>query len=198
MLDVPGEIVQSPQWITSFWSMCQMIYSFYQNSSNEMFLISLVAFQLWSSLSKNCGDIWWLSRVLTTEEGINEMFRLTILHTQLFTLVSLCLVPKLITFYNSSNNLLIFVECFHRFDSDVHMTTGGWTGGRWGSRQHQTLYMQHLQYSNIQTDRFNQGVAGFVFGGEMNPHYSQYITIKWIFKESVSSSQAAGREYIKC
>lgn len=74
------------------------------------------------------------------------------------------------------------------FENDVHITGG--------SGQHQPLCMQHLQY--IQTGCFNRwgGVAGFVFGREMNAHYSQYITIKWIFKESLSSSRAAGREHI--
>lgn len=69
--------------------------------------------------------------------------------------------------------LFFFVEYVPLLESDVHITMDG-------SRQHQPVYMQHLQY--IQTGCFSRGGgAGCAFGREINPRYSQYMTIKGIF-----------------
>lgn len=165
-------------------------------------------------LSKDCGDIWWWSVVLLTQEAMKEMLMLNntlaeaaitfflpkqqktkcgqVLHVQLFILVSLGLFP----FYNSNRIIHKFVAHFCWTFSSIWKRCAHDNGRGVGIQAASTIV--HATFTIHSNKLLQSGVAGCVFGGEMNPHYSQYITIKWIFKESVTSSQAAGREYIKC
>lgn len=185
--------------MTSFWGLC-VKWFIPVIKTLQMFLIPhhsglLVLFLQGFCLPKDCEDTWWWSAVLQQACGdhwTNDRRHKDTYYMFICVSSSLGLVPKCHYFIRVITEIhLLLILVFLHLKDNVHMTTVRSQAA--STIVHATFTVAFTQVASVRGSR-----VCFVcfFRKEMNPHYSQYITIQWIFKKSVRSSRAAGRKYI--
>lgn len=166
-----------------------MIYSFYQNRYNEKCSSSLIlmAFQLCSSLRHVVfvKGLWGhLVVIWGITDSNREEWNLPI------DKLSVGDVCSTLGFFPPKSPLMIILGGYFLQFKSVHMTTG-WNPG---SINHCTCNI----YSTVK-QLLQSRVAGCVFkGGNEYALLTIYHYKVNFFKNSVPSSQAAGKEYIRC